>query len=350
MKRGAWTLVLGLAAAAAAAQSSETTPRPSDADAKPTPAPFYRQYLVPGNPLDDKIVEQEHRVEASPDDANLRNDFGNLLALRRFPKEAAEQYEMALHLDKKNFISAYNLGLVRETEGKLSEAISAYQRSIKRKPGFPQSRFRLGRAYEHDNQPEDAVKEYAAAMWIDPGIRDAKRNPLVIDSELIYLASLVNYQRDMAVASMDDAHAYFDNDRFRKLPVDRAISSKEVEPEEEPEPAPRNVGAGRQHGSDGRRGAAGSPRPARARGAGSGDAAAGNHARGPAARAGRGPRRRRPRAPAQPCQPAPAPTPPPETVEPPPEASPEAPPPESAPEPPTTPGPPGRGAVLARRR
>ena len=306
MKRGAWTLVLGLAAAAVAAQSS-------DSGAKPTPAPFYRQYLVPGNPLDDKIVEQEHRVEASPDDANLRNDFGNLLALRRFPKEAAEQYEKALHLDKKNFISAYNLGLVRETEGKLSEAISAYQRSIKRKPGFPQSRFRLGRAYEHANQLDDAVKEYAAAMWIDPGIRDAKRNPLVIDSELIYLASLVNYQRDMAVASMDDAHAYFDNDRFRKLPVDRAISSKEVEPEEDQEPAPRNVGAA------GSTGATGAAEPPARRGQ-----------RAPAA-----PGAARPKTTPRTVQPAPAPTPPPETVEPPPETIPEAPAPESAPEPPT---------------
>jgi len=324
MKRGAWTLVLVLAAAAMAAQSS-------DSGAKPTPAPFYRQYLVPGNPLDDKIVEQEHRVEASPNDANLRNDFGNLLALRRFPKEAAEQYEKALHLDKKNFISAYNLGLVRETEGKLSEAISAYQRSIKRKPGFPQSRFRLGRAYEHANQLDDAVKEYAAAMWIDPAIRDAKRNPLVIDSELIYLASLVNYQRDMAVASMDDAHAYFDNDRFRKLPVDRAISSKEVEPEDEQEPAPRNVGAA---GSTGATGAAEPP----ARRGQRAPAAPGAETPQPGTMRGvprPAPGAARPKTTPRTVQPAPAPTPPPETVEPPPEAIPEAPAPESAPEPPT---------------
>jgi hypothetical protein len=336
MKRGAWMLALGLAAAAAAAQSSETTPKPSEPTAKPTPAPFYRQYLVPGNPLDDKIVEQEHRVEANPDDANLRNDFGNLLALRRFPKEAAEQYEKALHLDKKNFISAYNLGLVRETEGKLSEAISAYQRSIKRKPGFPLSRFRLGRAYEHDNQPEEAVKEYAAAMWIDPGIRDAKRNPLVIDSELIYLASLVNYQRDMAVASMDDAHVYFDNDRFRKLPVDRAISSKEVEPEDESEPVPRNVGAG---GSTGATGVAEPPvrRGQRAPAAPGSETPQPGTMRGVPRPAPGAARAKTPPRAAQPFQPAPAPTPPPETVEPPPEVSPEAPPPESAPEPATTP-------------
>ena len=244
MKRRAWILALGLAPGLAAGQTSGN-------GAKQPPPPFYRQYLVAGDPLDDKIVEQERRVDASPQDPNLRNDFGNLLALRRFPEQAAEQYEMALTLDKKNFISAYNLGLVRETEGKLSDAISAYKRSIKRKPGFPQSRFRLGRAYEHANQPELAVKEYAAAMWIDPAIRDVRRNPLVIDSELIYLASLANYERDMAVASMDDAHVYFDNDRFRKLPVDRAISSREVEADGEPEPLPRSVGAPGSTGTTG---------------------------------------------------------------------------------------------------
>ena len=244
MKSGTWILAIGLGSCLASGQAS-------GGDGKQTPAPFYRQYLVVGDPLDDRIVEQEHRVGASPNDPNLRNDFGNLLALRRFPKQAAEQYEIALDLDKKNFISAYNLGLLRETEGKLSAAISAYQRSIKRKPGFPQSRFRLGRAYEHANQTAAAVKEYAAAMWIDPAIRDARRNPLVIDSDLIYLASLANYQRDMAVASMDAAHAYFENDRFRKLPVDRAISSKEVEADGEPEPLPRSVGAPGSAGTTG---------------------------------------------------------------------------------------------------
>ena len=329
MKR-AWILVLGLASGVAAAQSSGKEP-------KPTPAPFYRQYLVAGNPLDDKIVEQERRVEESPNDPNLRNDFGNLLALRHFPKEAAEQYEIALKLDKKNFISAYNLGLVRETEGKLSAAISAYQRSISRKPGFPQSRFRLGRAYEHDNQPGNAVKEYAAAMWIDPGIRDARRNPLIIDSELIYLASLANYQRDMAVASMDDAHAYFDNDRFRKLPVDRAISSKEIEADEEPEPQPRNVGGGTT--GTGAAGTAGASEPPARRGqrgvTGEPLPPGGGRTNAQRPAPGARPTKSRPM-PGQPAQPVVTP-PPAEPVEPPPPDAGSEPAPESAPEP--TPGP-----------
>ncbi len=312
MKKAGGVLALVLCAAFAAARASGQTTK------KPTPEPFYRKYLVAGNTLDDKIVEQERRVEASPQDPNLHNDLGNLLAERRFPGQAAEQYEIALNLDKKNFISAYNLGILRETEGKISAAISAYQRSIKRKPGFPQSRFRLGRLYEQTNQPESAVKQYAAAMWIDPAMRDPKRNPLLIDCQLIYLASLANYRQDVAVASMGDGSVYFDNDRFRRLPTTRAISSKEVESGEAPEAA-----APRDLGSPGAAGAAGASEPVR-----------------------RGPRvtspGQRPPAPVQtPAGPrpqtAPAPAPPAaETIEPTP--APEAP--ESVPEPEVTPAPP----------
>ena len=243
MKRRRWLLPIVLAVAgvaAVAASDSKTSP----------PEPFYRKYLVPGSPLDDKIIEQEKRVEAQPDDASLRNDLGNLLAERRFPNEAAEQYEIALKLDKKNFVSAYNLGLVRETQGRTHDAIAAYQKSIKRKPGFPQSRFRLGRLYEHTNQPQSAVKEYAEALWIDPNMRDPKRNPLIVDCELIYLAALANYRQSIAVAAMGDSNVYFDTDRFRKLPTNRAIGSKEIEGEAPAESvAPRDVGAPASPGS-----------------------------------------------------------------------------------------------------
>src|ERR1700746_3066476 len=79
--------------------------------------PFYRRYLVPGNALDDRILDQEKRVEADPKSADLRNDFGNLLAARRFPREAREQYELAMKLDAHQFLAPYNLGLLYETLG-----------------------------------------------------------------------------------------------------------------------------------------------------------------------------------------------------------------------------------------
>jgi hypothetical protein len=231
MKRwlAAGTLALASALGALEAQDAE--------------APFYRKYLVAGNALDDAIVEIEKRIEEQPGDANLHNDLGNLLALRGFPEQAGEQYEQAAKLDKSNFIALYNLGLLRETEGRTSDAISAYKKSIARKPGFPPSRFRLGRLYEQGGQIDDAVIQYARAFWIDPSMRDPKRNPLVIDSELMYRASLAIYERDVARATLDRDAAFHEEPAFRQIPVDRSVDSGELT-ETEPEPAPREVGPG----------------------------------------------------------------------------------------------------------
>ncbi len=209
--------------------------------ANPAQDPFYRKYLVAGNPLDDEILSMEKKVEANPNDATLHNDFGNLLALRRFPEQAAEQYEMAAKLDKSNFIAYYNLGILREMEGKTSDAISAYQKSIARKPGFPQSRFRLGRLYEEENRLEAAVEQYAKALRIDPSMRDPKRNPLVIDSSLMYRASLANYERDVARVTLNRDVSFVEEPAFRHVRVDHPVSSEEVAADEA-EAAPREVG------------------------------------------------------------------------------------------------------------
>jgi Tfp pilus assembly protein PilF len=258
MRWGSATALAVLAAGMAAAQENGNAPDSS----KKTEVPFYRQYLVPGNTLDDQIAEQEKRVEASPDDANLRTDFGNLLAMRRFPEQAAEQYEMAAKLDKKNFIAPYNLGLLLETQGKDSSAISAYRKSISRKPGFPPSQFHLGLLLERQNDLDAAVEHYAKALRIDPSMRDPKRNPLVVQTELMYQASLVNYPRDLATNSMRSDAVFVEEARFRRVPVDRALSTQEVAADEEPEVAtPREVGPGNAAGTGGA-GATTAPPPA----------------------------------------------------------------------------------------
>jgi len=205
--------------------------------------PFYRKYLVTGNALDDRILEEERRVNADPGSAALRNDFGNLLAERRFVEDARMQYEKALELDKSHFLAAYNLGLLWETEGKPARAIAAYRKSISRKPGFPQSHFRLGRLYEQRGWESRAVREYAKAFRLDAQMRDPRTNPLVIDSRLIDRASLENYPRDLAVASMGPDHVYADAWRFRSAPIDRPLSTDDIEDSPAPEPVDATVKA-----------------------------------------------------------------------------------------------------------
>lgn len=203
--------------------------------------PFYRKYLVAGNPIDERILEEERRVNAEPDSADLRNDFANLLAARRFVEDARMQYERALELDSSHFLAAYNLGLLWETEGKPIKAISAYRKSISRKPGFPQSHFRLGRLYEKRGWQRLAVREYAKALRLDPEMRDPRTNPLVIDSRLLDRASLENYPRDLALASMSSDQNYADALRFRTAPIDRPLSTDDVEDRSAPEPVDSTV-------------------------------------------------------------------------------------------------------------
>jgi tetratricopeptide (TPR) repeat protein len=201
--------------------------------------PFYRKYLAAGNPLDDKIFEQEKRIEADPNNADLHNDFGNLLAARRFPHEARDEYELAMKLDKHHFLAPYNLGMLYETQGEIGKAISAYEKSVDNNRGFPSSRFRLGRLYEMRGSDSKAIEQYARALQIDPDMRFVRRNPLVVDTRLMGLASLVNYEGDIARANMIAGSAYVDNSLIKRLPVDRTLSSQDLKPP--PPPAPQGT-------------------------------------------------------------------------------------------------------------
>ena len=227
-----WTLGAGLLALALAVQGEQKK------------EPFYRAYLVPGNPLDERIREQEKRVEEDPHSAALRNDFGNLLAARGFAGDARKQYHEAMRLDAKNFLAAYNLGLLEEKEGRTSAAISAFKESIHRKKGFPPSRFHLGHLYEKTGSTDAAIEEYAVALRIDPSMRDPRRNPLAADSSLLYRVSLTNYERDLAAASAVSQTRWADENRFSRTPADRALAAEDVSegPATAPTPVPASPG------------------------------------------------------------------------------------------------------------
>jgi tetratricopeptide (TPR) repeat protein len=223
-----------LAVAAFSLLLSRSASGEKKAAAKPG-EPFFHQFLIPGDPLDEKLLDQEKRVADDPSSAALRNDFGNLLAERRFPKEARSEYRQAIKLDPHFFLAAYNLGMMEETEGRISAAISAYREAIDRRRGFPPAHFRLGRLYEKQGRNDDAIGEYAKAIRIDNSMRDPKVNPLVIDSRLIDQASLVNYPSDVARAALPHEAGYVDVARFRPVPIDRSLDSAEVVEEAGPQ-------------------------------------------------------------------------------------------------------------------
>jgi tetratricopeptide (TPR) repeat protein len=199
---------------------------PGDKDKK---EPFYRHFLVPGDPLDEAILLQERRIEEDPGNAALHNDMGVLLARRRFPEMAADEFRQAAKLDKKNWLAPYNLGLVLEAEGDADGALKAYKHSIERNPGFPQSLFRAGLLYEKNRNVSAAIDHYARALRIDPSMRNPEVNPRVIDSALMDRVAITNYAHDLDRARLAAEAQYAEPDRFRPPPpIDQPIASDEI--------------------------------------------------------------------------------------------------------------------------
>jgi tetratricopeptide (TPR) repeat protein len=337
MKKIWFAAIAPLLAVLASASSPGDAKPAGKLDAKPA-APFYDKYLTDEDPGDRVIRELTRRAAEKPDDAGIHNDLGNLLARRGFAKEAAGQYRLAERLDRGSYLPSYNEGLLWEKEGKPSSAIAAFRRSIRRKPGFPFSHFHLGVLEEREGRESAAVDELAKALRIDNSLRLASRNPLVVQTKLLYRASVANYPRDLAAAVLVADGEFADPSVLARISPERFIDSGEVlsQEEEAAPPASAVVVTVPQNTAP--------PSPA----AGAEQQPAGGRAQ---RRPGIFNRSRaftpRPRtqfppqtAPA-PAQPAPAP-PPPAADQPPPEGTPEAPPPEEEPPPP-----PGRADRLS---
>jgi len=209
------------------------SPEPAEeAESKPGKrrgADFYTPYLRASDTLDNAILDLTRRVKERPEDPGLRNDLGNLLARRGFAKEAREEYEKAEKLDREFFLADYNEGLLWEKEGKTANAIAAYRRSIRRKPGFPLSRFHLGFLYEKVGRAEAAVREYAKALRIDPTLRSPRRNPLVVQTRLLYRASLANYDRDLAAAALASDGEFADRAVWERLQPQRPVDTADLD-------------------------------------------------------------------------------------------------------------------------
>ena len=140
-----------------------------------------------------------------------------------------------MKLDKENFMAPYNLGILEESEGRISAAISAYEKSVDRNRGFPPARFRLGRLLEKRGKTHEAIAQYSRALEIDPEMREVRRNPLVADTRLLDRVSVGIYHKDIARVAIKTDTAYAD-ESFRHVPMDRPIYASDLVDPPEPEP------------------------------------------------------------------------------------------------------------------
>ena len=163
-------------------------------------SPFYARYLNTGSALDARISQLLAALRDNPDSAMLHNELGQLLVAKGFPNDAEREFERAINEDGDFYPAWYNLGLVRASQGDHTGARRAFRRTQRLKKGHPEALFQLGLIEEKRGDKQQAIAYYAKAIRHNRAILDVKYNPLVLDSKLIALALLENYDREHARA------------------------------------------------------------------------------------------------------------------------------------------------------
>ena len=158
--------------------------------------PVYTQFLNTGDPLDQQIQATVEGLRANPRSAPLHNELGQLLLRKGFPVDAEREFERAINADSDFYPAWYNLGLVRAARDDYSGAKRAFWRTTRIMKGHSEALFQLGLMAEKRGNRDDAIGYYAKAIRHNPKITDVRTNPLILDSRLIHLALLENYDRN----------------------------------------------------------------------------------------------------------------------------------------------------------
>jgi tetratricopeptide (TPR) repeat protein len=198
--------------------------------------PYYARYLNTGSRTDQHIREHLASLAENPDSAPLHNELGALLVEKQLLNDAETEFRRAIAADKRYYPAWFNLAQVRESRGNYSGAERAFEDTLDVKPGHPDAHFRLGLLLERRGKRDAAIDHYARAIKINRQVLDVRKNPRVLDSQLLHLALLALYPEEHArrSAGMEGTPAGW---------VDRSVIEEEsVSPEASPEeivsPAP----------------------------------------------------------------------------------------------------------------
>ena len=159
---------------------------------------FYEQFLHGERVLDERIKNTLAALRENPHSPVLHNELGQLLVEKGFPKDAAREFERAVNLDDDYYPAWYNLGVVRASEGDFSGAGRAYRRAVRVRKGFSEALWQLGMIEEKRGNRSQAIEYYAKALRHNHALLDVRTNPHVVDTKLIHLALIRNYETEHA--------------------------------------------------------------------------------------------------------------------------------------------------------
>jgi tetratricopeptide (TPR) repeat protein len=150
-----------------------------------------------------------HILNIQPANANVYNDFGNLLQEKETLDEAIICYRKAIELNP-HFAGAYhNLGETLQDKGQFDEAIDCYKKVIELLPDFVGSYYNLGVILQEINQLDKALIYYEKALQLDPHYADTFNNIGIILRDKGKFAESIDYFNKAIELNPNFANAYF---------------------------------------------------------------------------------------------------------------------------------------------
>lgn len=127
-----------------------------------------------------------------------QNNMGNVYRLQGKLDEAITAFQAALAL-REHPRARSNLGAVYRRQGKISQALEEYHRAIALDPENPEPYFGIGIVYAEAGDHEQAFASYRRALEIDPGYTEARTNlGALLASEGRIDEAIAEYRRAIA--------------------------------------------------------------------------------------------------------------------------------------------------------
>jgi tetratricopeptide (TPR) repeat protein len=145
---------------------------------RPSQAQFYvdlAEAFSSNDETDKALTYYREAVQRAPSAANLRKLAYGLRRMGRL-EEAAAMVRRGLDMSSSDYASWHELGLIRMTQGRDSEAISAFESALALNPDLPETHNNLGALWMRRGNRARAESAFRAAVRIDPSNAEAHGN------------------------------------------------------------------------------------------------------------------------------------------------------------------------------
>ena len=106
----------------------------------------------------------EHTLAVTPPNPHIEHNLGLALGVSGRYDEAAAHFAKALQIDPNFYDGLVGMGVTREYQGRLPEAIDYFQAAIRLQPDAPKAHVQLGRALWKQNNDQAALEEIAPRL------------------------------------------------------------------------------------------------------------------------------------------------------------------------------------------